>query len=608
VYIVHTEASQGWGGQEIRILTEAQGMLARGHRVEVWAPPESDIVIEAARRGIAHQALPIGRKNLRGLIAMRRALTKARPDVVNTHSSTDAWLAALAGLTMRDEPPMVRTRHISAPVADNWPTRWLYMHATRHVVTTGERLRQQLIRDNRYRADRLTSVPTGVDITRFVAADKLAARRALGLEAGGRYVGIVATLRSWKGHLYLIDAFARLAADDPSSRLAIVGDGPMCEVLERRVEALGLREKIVLAGRQEQVELWLSAMDVFCLPSYANEGVPQAIVQAMLVGLPIVTTDVGSIAEAVTDGVTGAIVPAKDADALAKALARLLSAPEDAHRLGDAGRARARERFGLESMVTAMERIFRDAAEHHRRRRHGLRARWQRLARSTSRRWREWRLPRGYVRLGTRYGGWWVDQRAVAADPLLIDCGLGLDISFPTAFLARFGGTVVGIDPNPESLRYCRANCPTGMEIWDGAFWLRAGESMTFHLPRGREQLPLGADGVSGSLIDSHSYVAAGDRIVTTTTSLEEVLARKGRAGCDVLKLDIEGAEYDVLADLCDRGLIARTRQLLVEFHDGETHHVLAETEAMIRRLEQAGFELVHAEGRNRIFRRREIG
>lgn len=339
-------------------MTEAQGMIERGHRVEIWAAPGSNILVAAERRGIPHRALPIAHKGLRGLRAMRRALVSTRPNVVNTHSSTDAWLAALACLTLRDPPPIVRTRHISAPVPDNLPTHWLYARATRHIVTTGERLRETLIRDNGYRPDHITSIPTGVDAVRFRPDDKYEARRALGLEPSLRYVGIVATLRSWKGHLYLVDAVARLAARDADLRLLIVGDGPMREPITERVAQSGLATKTVFAGRQEAVERWLQALDVFCLPSYANEGVPQALVQAMLTGLPVVTTPVGSIAEAVTDGVSGLVVAAKDVDALAGALRRVLEDAALAARLGAAAREVALDRFGLPTMISAMERVF----------------------------------------------------------------------------------------------------------------------------------------------------------------------------------------------------------------------------------------------------------
>lgn len=608
LHIVHTESSLGWGGQEIRILTEAQGMIARGHRVEIWAPAESNILAAAQRRGIPCRALPIAHRNWPALLSIRRALRGARLDVINTHSSTDSWLVALARLTLHDAPPIVRTRHISARVPNDFATRWLYQHATRHVVTTGERLRETLIRDNRLRAGRVTSVPTAVDAAPFHPGDAQEARRVLGLDAACRYVGIVATLRSWKGHLYLLDAFAQLAKENDALRLLIVGDGPMQPLIEERIAALGLKSKVILTGRQENVEGWFRALDVFCLPSYANEGVPQAIVQAMLTALPIVTTPVGSITEAVTDGVTALVVPPQDVPALAAALRCLLADHAHAAKLGTAARTVALERFSPPAMLAAMEAVFRDVVERHAKRRRGMRAHARRLRRSIERRWREWRLPRGYERLGTKYGGWWIDATALAPSPLLIDCGLGRDISFPAAFLARFGGAVVGIDPNPESLAYARLHCPAGMHIVAKALWTKAGETLTFNMPREQRALPAGADGISGSLIESHAYVKGGDRLAVTTTTFDEVLRDSQRTECDILKLDIEGAEYNVLEALCVSRDLAKVKQLLVEFHHRATHYTAADTDAAVTRVQQVGFRLMHVEGRNYIFRRRDFG
>src|SRR5689334_17755595 len=109
---------------------------------------------------------------------------------------------------------------------------------------------------------------------------------------------------------------------------------------------------------------------------------------------------------------------------------------------------------------------------------------WWRLKRSLGRRWRDWRLPRGFERLGTKYGGWWLFTPAVTEQPLLIDCGLGRDISFPEAFLRRFGGRVLGLDPNPAAIEYCGERCPPGMKLYPHALWFEAGQTLTFHLPR----------------------------------------------------------------------------------------------------------------------------
>lgn len=228
---------------------------------------------------------------------------------------------------------------------------------------------------------------------------------------------------------------------------------------------------------------------------------------------------------------------------------------------------------------------------------------WNRLKRSLGRRWREWRLPRGYERLGTRYGGWWLDTRRVGPQPLLIDCGLGEDISFPAAFLRRFAGArVIGIDPNPRSLAYCWANCPPGMEILANAFWITAGERIVFHLPRGQDELPKGADGVSGSIDASHEYVEGGERIETESVDLDTLLARAGRTECDVLKLDVEGAEYALLDALVASGRIRAAVQVLIEFHHGVTKHTAEDTRRVVDALAASGFRLMHTESRNYIF------
>jgi len=361
LHIVHTEASQGWGGQEIRILTEAQGMQARGHRITLIAPPEANIYREGKARGLDVVALPIGRKSVGGLMAMRRWLGTNAVDVVNTHSSTDAWLAALAcRFHPNKAPAIVRTRHISAPVPYNAATRWLYSTASRHIVTTGEKLRNELIDRNGFDPKQITSVPTGIDTDAFIPGDKRAARQRLGLPLDAKIIGIVATLRSWKGHSYLLDAFAELP--DKTTHMAIVGDGPQQHALKSQISRLGLDDRVTMPGNLGDVVPWLQAMDIFALPSYANEGVPQAILQAMSCGIPVVSTTIGSITEAVRDRETGIIVPPRDSAALGGALHELLNDADLRLRFSDASLKMAHEKFGLGIMLDKMEGIFRGVA------------------------------------------------------------------------------------------------------------------------------------------------------------------------------------------------------------------------------------------------------
>lgn len=358
LHIVHTESSCGWGGQEIRILEESRGMLARGHRVTLLCPRESNIYKRAGDWGLQAVALPIRKKRLGALLALRAWLSEHASDidVINTHSSTDSWLAALATLSLRQRLPIVRTRHISAAVAPSFANRWLYGRAARYVVTTGEKLRQELIDNLGLAADRSASIPTGIDTERFVPRNRTAARAQLGLEQDAIWIGIVATLRSWKGHRFLLDALRTLST--PRVRLAIVGDGPQREALLAHTVELGLQDQVDFPGNQQDVVPWLQAMDVFALPSYANEGVSQAVMQAMSVGLPVVTTDVGSMTDVIRDGETGLIVPPKDPVALAEALHRLVNDREFAQTLGARARGFAVDQCGLERMIKRMEKVF----------------------------------------------------------------------------------------------------------------------------------------------------------------------------------------------------------------------------------------------------------
>ena len=352
--IVHTESSLGWGGQELRILAEAQGLARRGHELTLLCPPEARIYSEAPGWGLRTVALPIGRKRLSGVVALRRWLRENPADVVSTHSSTDSWLSAFALLGSRT--PIVRTRHISAPVPRNFMSRWLYSRAAR-IVTAGEALRRDLIERNRLPAEKVESVPTGMDTTRYRPGDRVHARTQLGLPKQKTLIGIVATLRSWKGHRFLLEALPAEAT------LVIVGDGPQRQALELLVTQLNIKERVIFAGNQRDVVPWLQALDVFALPSYANEGVPQALLQAMLTGLPCVTTHVGSIGELAIDGRTALVVPPQQVPPLSEALRRLIGDAALRDRLGKAAREHCTQTMSAERMLDRMEAIYRRAAE-----------------------------------------------------------------------------------------------------------------------------------------------------------------------------------------------------------------------------------------------------
>ena len=359
--ILHTESSLGYGGQEMRIVKEAQAMQKLGHEICLLCPQEAQIGKLAQKHGLKVQILPIGKKRLSAVFILSNWLKDNPQDVINTHSSTDSWLVALASRMLRRRPAIVRTRHISAPITDNFSSRWLYTKSCDHIVTTGEKLRQSLIDVNRYPADHVTSVRTGIDLDYFHPADQQQARHKLGIDQDAFVIGIVATLRSWKGHRYLIRAFKEFS--DKNSLLIIIGDGPQHDALQKLCMELDLQKRVIFTGRQNNISEWMNGMDVFCLPSYANEGVPQALMQSQACGIPAITTLNGSINEAVIAGETALIVEPQDSSSILTALEAMRNDKNMRMTMSEAASLNAGRHFSINQMIDKMTSIFTAAIE-----------------------------------------------------------------------------------------------------------------------------------------------------------------------------------------------------------------------------------------------------
>ena len=353
--IVHTESSVGWGGQEIRVLRESKAFLERGHQVTVLAPANAEISHRAADFGVPIFEVPIFHRNLQALRSLRKAIKSLRPDIVNTHSSTDSWLVAVVCLSLRRAPKVVRTRHICAQPSRSLITRWLYRRAAQKVVTTGEAIRSQILQLG-LPADHVVSIPTGIDPEIYAPGPRSEAKMRLGL-SGLTVIGVVATIRSWKGHRILIEALKHL----PSShyRLVFVGDGPIRMAIEEESRLAGLADLILFAGHQNNVLPWLRAMDVFVLPSYANEGISQALVQAMMAGIPVVTTTAGAITEVARDHQTALVVEPSNPQALRVAITSLLDNPALGSHLAAGARELVLRRHSEAVMVEKMDGVFR---------------------------------------------------------------------------------------------------------------------------------------------------------------------------------------------------------------------------------------------------------
>lgn len=188
-------------------------------------------------------------------------------------------------------------------------------------------------------------------------AEESAYRASLGLPPAGPVVLMVGRLVDSKGHRELVDAFARLASVLPDATLVLAGEGPEQDNLERQIATLGLKARVRLLGRREDVPSLLALATVFAFPSH-YEGHPGALVEAMFAAKPIVASDIPVHRETVTQGESGMLVPVRDHVGLADALLSLLGDGERAALLGARARAVAIEKFHVDRAAERYDALY----------------------------------------------------------------------------------------------------------------------------------------------------------------------------------------------------------------------------------------------------------
>jgi len=204
-------------------------------------------------------------------------------------------------------------------------------------------------------------VASGVPRERFVVIPNGVARSTFPRRpvAAVRRIAMVGTLRTVKGHDVLIDAAPALLARHPDLHFDIIGGGPLLGALRERAETRNVAAAFTFYGHREDVAERLAESDLVVMPS-RSEGLPNAILEAMAAGRPVVASAVGGIPEVVQDGVTGVLVPPADPAALARAIEALADDPRRADALGIAARAAAESTFSFDRMVQACEQLYLD--------------------------------------------------------------------------------------------------------------------------------------------------------------------------------------------------------------------------------------------------------
>ncbi|MHC1743009.1 MAG: glycosyltransferase family 4 protein [Syntrophobacteraceae bacterium] len=355
--ILHTESSRHFGGQELRVLMEMEELAAHGVSSVLAARPGTAIVEEASRRG-----LNVYTVTMRGSVDPVAVghflwiLQRERIDLVSAHGSKDGWSAGLAARLLGR--PVVRCRHVANPIRKHLFGRMVYGWLCDRIVTTSESIREGMAQRG-IPAEKIVSVPTGVDRTRFhTGVEKGVFRAELGLSADMRLVGMITVLRGDKGPDVFLGAAERIASERSDIVFVLVGDGWMRGRLEAALESSPHRDRILMTGFRRDIPHIMADLDVLVLSARIPEGVPQTILQAHAMEVPVIASDVGGINEVAIPGETAVGVPPGDPESLADAIVQVLSDPRGAALRAARGKSMVSRHYTREQTVDRMLEIY----------------------------------------------------------------------------------------------------------------------------------------------------------------------------------------------------------------------------------------------------------
>lgn len=356
--IAHAETSLGWGGQEIRILTEMTALRARGHRLLLAAPEPSRIFARAREEQFTVFPLAAGKLSFPvSVVRLGRFLRREAVDILNPHSSRDGWIAGLAG-RLAGVPFIVRSRHFEVPITNPAFSRVVFTRLADHLITTSPKITAQLQATFTLPDERVSTVPTGIDPELFSPTGAKASLPAPPEQAGWPVIGMIAVLRTAKGHTTLVRAARRLQDTGLPVRLVFAGDGPSRGPVDEEIARQRLGHCVQFLGHREDVPDLLRALDLLAIPSL-HEGIPQIALQALATELPVVGSNVGGIPSVIEDGRTGRLFPAGDDAALAETIRAALTQVAATRAMAEAGRRRVLERHSVAVMADALEAIYR---------------------------------------------------------------------------------------------------------------------------------------------------------------------------------------------------------------------------------------------------------
>ncbi len=356
--ILFVITKSNWGGAQRYVYDLSTSLNKDDFEVEVVLGGNGILKEKLEAKGIAVSSLNSMqrdvdiKKEIRSAKELFKLFKKSKPDIVHLNSSKAGGLGAIAA-RLAGVKEIVFTAHAWA-FNENRGTiskafigllHWATVMLSHRTIAVSDSVKEQVIHMP-FMKGKIEVIHLGMDA--FEMKERDDARTLLGLDTTSTFIGMISELHPVKGVPYAIDAIALLQEEYPGLKLCIIGEGEQRALIEKQIAKRRLESQVHLAGFVDDAKAYLKAFDIFVLPSL-SEAFGYTLIEAGLANVPVIATNVGGIPEVIDDA--GILVPSKNGRAIADALRKLLSSPEEKERLTALLHARVLGSFSKDTMI-----------------------------------------------------------------------------------------------------------------------------------------------------------------------------------------------------------------------------------------------------------------
>ena len=367
---------------EILLLPQINYLLSQGFEVGIACSWDEDSQ-RLQEKGYTVHPVQIDRKispipNIKSISGLTKIIRENNYDLVHVHTPIAAVLGRIAA-KLAGVKAILYTAH-GFPFHDlSSPSQYFfYSNIEKYAATITDLILTQNHEDistaTKLRLcppEKLAYLGNGVDIERFKRSrlnpeSQSQLRQSLGISNDSLIIGTIGRLTRKKGSGYLVEAAGKLISEFPNLHVLVIGSElttdpePFQIELNQKIKTLGLEKQVTLTGERQDIPELLGILDIFTLPTFTHEGLPRSIVEAMAMGLPIVTTDVRGCREAVVHEKNGFIVPSQNSTKLAEALRMLLFDPQLRQDYGQASRERVEAEYNEEFVFHRLTQYYKE--------------------------------------------------------------------------------------------------------------------------------------------------------------------------------------------------------------------------------------------------------